>query len=134
MMGQTRVQNQLFYAFNLEDHVPPGRIPRGVDRFLDRHPPVRKGGSRPGAVLHRTALHTEFLRSVCPFTRILQSAPNNDSPLAAPLVAVHSDGGFIPQSSTARKFTAVLSHNAFPQKSVRRNPPAKAGGFFDGRS
>lgn len=35
MMGQTVVQDQLFYAFNLEDHVPRDHLLRGVDRFLD---------------------------------------------------------------------------------------------------
>lgn len=34
-MGQTAVQDQLFYAFNLEDHVPRDHLLRGVDRFLD---------------------------------------------------------------------------------------------------
>ncbi len=35
MMGQSIVQDQLFYAFNLEDHVPRDHLLRGVDRFLD---------------------------------------------------------------------------------------------------
>lgn len=35
MMGQSIVQDQLFYAFNLEDHVPGDHLLRGVDRFLD---------------------------------------------------------------------------------------------------
>ncbi len=35
MMGQAVVQDQLFYAFNLEDHVPRDHLLRGVDRFLD---------------------------------------------------------------------------------------------------
>lgn len=35
MMGQATVQDQLFYAFNLEDHVPQGHLLRGVDLFLD---------------------------------------------------------------------------------------------------
>lgn len=35
MMGQATVQDQLFYAFNLEGHVPQGHLLRGVDRFLD---------------------------------------------------------------------------------------------------
>lgn len=35
MMGQATVQDQLFYAFNLEDHVPRDHLLRGVDRFLD---------------------------------------------------------------------------------------------------
>ena len=35
MMGQSIVQDQLFYAFNLEDHVPCDHLLRGVDRFLD---------------------------------------------------------------------------------------------------
>ncbi len=35
MMGQSIVKDQLFYAFNLEDHVPRDHLLRGVDRFLD---------------------------------------------------------------------------------------------------
>ncbi len=36
MMGQQAdSQNGLFYAFNLEDHVPQNHLLRGVDRFLD---------------------------------------------------------------------------------------------------
>lgn len=35
MMGQAIVQDQLFYAFNLEDHVPRDHLLRGVDRFFD---------------------------------------------------------------------------------------------------
>jgi transposase len=35
MMGQTANQDQLFYAFNLEDHIPRGHLLRGVNRFLD---------------------------------------------------------------------------------------------------
>jgi transposase len=35
MMGQTTNQDQLFYAFNLEDHVPRDHLLRGIDRFLD---------------------------------------------------------------------------------------------------
>ncbi|BEP46275.1 transposase [Variovorax sp. V15] len=35
MMGQNAVQDQLFYAFNLETHVPGDHLLRGVDRFLD---------------------------------------------------------------------------------------------------
>ncbi|VTU36779.1 hypothetical protein E5CHR_04402 [Variovorax sp. PBL-E5] len=35
MMGQSTVQDQLFYAFNLENHVPGDHLRRGVDRFLD---------------------------------------------------------------------------------------------------
>lgn len=35
MMGQSIVQDQLFCAFNLEDHVPRDHLLRGVDRFLD---------------------------------------------------------------------------------------------------
>jgi transposase len=35
MMGQATVQDQLFYAFNLDDHVPRDHLLRGVDRFLD---------------------------------------------------------------------------------------------------
>jgi transposase len=36
MMGrQAGVQDQLFYSFNLERHVPPDHLLRGVDRFLD---------------------------------------------------------------------------------------------------
>lgn len=35
MMGQTASQDQLFYAFNLTDHVPRDHLLRGIDRFLD---------------------------------------------------------------------------------------------------
>ena len=35
MMGQSIVQDQLSYAFNLEDHVPSDHLLRGADRFLD---------------------------------------------------------------------------------------------------
>jgi len=36
MMGrQAGVQDQLFYSFNLERHVPPDHLLRGADRFLD---------------------------------------------------------------------------------------------------
>jgi transposase len=36
MMGhQSDSQKPLFYAFNLEDHVPQGHLLRGIDRFLD---------------------------------------------------------------------------------------------------
>ena len=36
MMGQTGgAQEQLFYSFSLEDHVPSGHLLRGIDRFLD---------------------------------------------------------------------------------------------------
>jgi transposase len=35
MMGQQKVQDQLFYSFNLEDHIPRDHLLRGVDRFLD---------------------------------------------------------------------------------------------------
>ena len=36
MMGrQSGGQKQLFYAFNLDDHVPPDHLLRGVDQFLD---------------------------------------------------------------------------------------------------
>lgn len=35
MMGQTALQDQLFYAFNLTDHVPRDHLLRGIDRFLD---------------------------------------------------------------------------------------------------
>ncbi|BEP53041.1 hypothetical protein GmRootV118_02850 [Variovorax sp. V118] len=35
MMGQGTAQDQLFYAFNLDDHVPLDHLLRGVDRFLD---------------------------------------------------------------------------------------------------
>lgn len=36
MMGQRRDdQKQLFYAFNLEDHVPPAHLLRGIDHFFD---------------------------------------------------------------------------------------------------
>ena len=35
MMDQTASQDQLFYAFNLEDHMPRGHLLRGVNRFFD---------------------------------------------------------------------------------------------------
>lgn len=36
MMGsQTSSQERLFYSFNLEDHIPPNHLLRGIDRFLD---------------------------------------------------------------------------------------------------
>jgi transposase len=36
MMGQQGAgQDRLFYSFNLDDHVPPDHLLRGVDRFLD---------------------------------------------------------------------------------------------------
>lgn len=36
MMGrQKAAQAPLFYAFNLEDHVPANHLLRGIDRFLD---------------------------------------------------------------------------------------------------
>jgi transposase len=36
MMGQSGgSQDQLFYSFNLEDHVPPDHLLRGINRFLD---------------------------------------------------------------------------------------------------
>jgi transposase len=35
MMGQTANQDQLFYAFNLEDHIPRNHLLRGINRFLD---------------------------------------------------------------------------------------------------
>lgn len=36
MMGQqTDAQDQLFYSFNLEAHVPADHLLRGIDRFLD---------------------------------------------------------------------------------------------------
>ena len=36
MMGrQTGGQDQLFYAFNLEDHIPSNHLLRGINRFLD---------------------------------------------------------------------------------------------------
>ncbi|CAN5492294.1 IS1182-like element ISBma2 family transposase [soil metagenome] len=35
MMGRSTVQDQLFYAFSLEDQVPRGHLLRGIDRFLD---------------------------------------------------------------------------------------------------
>jgi len=35
MMGQSASQDQLFYAFNLTDHVPRDHLLRGIDRFLD---------------------------------------------------------------------------------------------------
>jgi len=35
MMGQTANQDQLFYAFNLEDHIARDHLLRGINRFLD---------------------------------------------------------------------------------------------------
>ena len=35
MMGQSGSQDQLFYSFNLDEHVPSDHLLRGVDRFLD---------------------------------------------------------------------------------------------------
>lgn len=36
MMGRQEAgQAPLFYAFNLEDHVPASHMLRGIDRFLD---------------------------------------------------------------------------------------------------
>lgn len=35
MMGQAGNQDQLFYSFNLDDHVPRDHLLRGIDRFLD---------------------------------------------------------------------------------------------------
>jgi transposase len=36
MMGsRTSGQKRLFYSFNLEDHIPPNHLLRGIDRFLD---------------------------------------------------------------------------------------------------
>ncbi len=36
MMGrQTVGQDKLFYAFNLEDHIPANHLLHGIDRFLD---------------------------------------------------------------------------------------------------
>src|SRR5918995_3618778 len=36
MMGQQGAgQDRLLYSFNLDDHVPPDHLLRGVDRFLD---------------------------------------------------------------------------------------------------
>lgn len=36
MMGQqTSGQQRLFYAFNLEEHIPPNHPPRGIDQHLD---------------------------------------------------------------------------------------------------
>lgn len=36
MMGQqTGVQDRLFYSFNLDDHVPPTHLLRGIDHFFD---------------------------------------------------------------------------------------------------
>jgi hypothetical protein len=39
MMGnQGAGQAPLFYAFNLDDHVPRDHLLRGIDHFLDRGP------------------------------------------------------------------------------------------------
>ena len=36
MMGrQSGGQKKLFYSFNLDDHVPPEHLLRGIDQFLD---------------------------------------------------------------------------------------------------
>jgi len=36
MMGQQGGgQDRLFYSFNLEDHIPPTHLLRGIDQFLD---------------------------------------------------------------------------------------------------
>ena len=36
MMGEpSRGQEQLFYGFNLESHIPQDHLLRGIDRFLD---------------------------------------------------------------------------------------------------
>jgi len=36
MMGrQSGNQDRLFYSFNLNEHVPPDHLLRGIDRFLD---------------------------------------------------------------------------------------------------
>lgn len=35
MMGSQGAQEQLFYSFSLEDHVPKDHLLRGIDRFLD---------------------------------------------------------------------------------------------------
>lgn len=35
MMGQTASQDQFFYAFNLEDHIPRNHLLRGINKFLD---------------------------------------------------------------------------------------------------
>lgn len=36
MMGQhSGNQDRLFYAFNLDDHIPSDHLLRGIDRFLD---------------------------------------------------------------------------------------------------
>ena len=35
MMGQKASQDQLFYAFNLADHIPRDHLLRAVYRFLD---------------------------------------------------------------------------------------------------
>jgi hypothetical protein len=35
MMGHTANQDQLFYAFNLEEHIPSDHLLRGINQFLD---------------------------------------------------------------------------------------------------
>src|SRR5499427_2378464 len=35
MIGQRSGQKQLFYSFNLDEHVPSGHLLRGIDRCLD---------------------------------------------------------------------------------------------------
>jgi hypothetical protein len=48
MMGrQPGGQKQLFYSFNLDDHVPSDHLLRGIDHFLD----FRRPASPPRPVL-----------------------------------------------------------------------------------
>lgn len=35
MMGAQTVEAQLFFEFDLDAHVPPSHVLRGIDRFLD---------------------------------------------------------------------------------------------------
>ena len=35
MMGRLAAQEQLFYRFRIEDHVPPDHLLRRIDRVLD---------------------------------------------------------------------------------------------------
>ena len=47
MMGQQAgTQDQLFYSFNLDLHVPSDHLLRGIDRFLDYCPSPNKAQLR----------------------------------------------------------------------------------------
>ncbi len=61
MMGRQQAgQAPLFYAFNLEDHVPANHLLRGIDQFLDlselhQHLAGQKMGSEWPLFAFRTA-------------------------------------------------------------------------------